>query len=283
MRLRFLIVGVILFVLMISANAFAALSSEMSLSSAGPFNINDVFTVQIKITGTINFSGIDGKIDFPKDKLKVTNITWNPDALTQFGLQMTDPIAAVNTYGSVSFVAITNEPEGINPANYGNPVLTITFQCIAEGTAGIGSGDSAAWLLIDGQTLPGMTDGSYPLQTITINGGTSQISCISVQDNLALNICADYHSVKYGFMLNYFYNPNGWDGHFWKADLATFRPLQSDPGNCIAVGDDLALNICAEYQGHRYGFMLNFYPDTDPKNGAEFYWRADLGTFKEIR
>ncbi len=281
MRLRFLIVGVMLFALMISANAFAALSSEMRLSSAGPFNINDVFTVQIKITGTLNFSGIDGKIDFPKDKLKVTKMDWNPDASAQFGIQFLYPIESANTYGSVSFTAIANDPAGLNPANYGNPILTITFQCIAGGTAGIGSSDSAAWTLID--THFAETNGSYPLQTITINGDTPQISCIPVQDNLALNICADYHSVKYGFMLNYFYNPNGLDGHFWKADLATFGPLQSDPGNCIAVGDDLALNICAEYQGHKYGFMLNFYPYTDPKIGAEFYWKADLGTFKEIR
>jgi hypothetical protein len=279
MRLRFTIVGVILFVLAMSTNVFAALNSEMSLSSAGPFKVNDVFTVQIKITGTVNFSGIDGKFEFSKEKLKVTSIRWNPVSLAQFGLERTDLVLFANTNGSVSFTSLIDKIEGLKPADYGNPILTITFQCIAAGTASIGNSDSKAWTLVESNTLAEI-DGSYPLQSITIN---SIIPCIPVQDNLALNICAEYQSMKYGFTLNYFNNPHGLDGHFWKADTSTFAQLPSDPGNCVTVGDDLALNICAEYQGHKFGFTLNFNPYADPKNGMEFYWKADVSTFKEIR
>ena len=60
----------------------------------------------------------------------------------------------------------------------------------------------------------------------------------------------------------------------WKMDITTFRELDSDPGNCISVEDDLKLDMCVEYQGKNYGFMMNY--------DKELIWKMDVGTFKEI-
>jgi len=45
---------------------------------------------------------------------------------------------------------------------------------------------------------------------------------------------------------------------------------------CIAVGDDLKLSTCVEYQGARYAIVLDFSPNTDG-----FYWKADVPSFKQ--
>ncbi len=51
--------------------------------------------------------------------------------------------------------------------------------------------------------------------------------------------------------------------------------------NCIAVGDDLKLNIFAQYQGSQYGFALNYTPVSADPSG--FYWKADISTFLQIQ
>jgi|GEM_PF-3775445 len=99
---------------------------------------------------------------------------------------------------------------------------------------------------------------------------TQGSNCIFVSIDLAFNICAEYHAVKYGFTLNF----DNADQYLWKADLSTFRELQSDSGNCISVGDDLKLNMCAEYQGHNYGFTMNYDKDA--------IWKMDVGTVREV-
>lgn len=109
---------------------------------------------------------------------------------------------------------------------------------------------------------------SVPQQTAVIQ--TKGNSCISVSSNLAFNICADYHGAKYGFTLKL----DDAAQLSWKADLGTFRELQSDSGNCISVRDDLKLNMCAEYQGKTFGFTLNYDKDA--------IWKVDIGTFREI-
>jgi uncharacterized protein YjbI with pentapeptide repeats len=115
------------------------------------------------------------------------------------------------------------------------------------------------------------TEGSYavPQQTTVVQ--TKGNSCISVSSNLAFNICAEYHAVKFGFTLKL----DNAAQLLWKADIGTFRELQSDPGSCISVGDDLKLDMCAEYQGKNFGFTMNYDRDA--------MWKMDIGTFREIQ
>lgn len=47
---------------------------------------------------------------------------------------------------------------------------------------------------------------------------------------------------------------------------------------CIAVGNDLRLSTCVEYQGTRYAIALDFSPNADG-----FYWKADLPNFKPLQ
>jgi hypothetical protein len=263
--------------LAIRVNAFAALGSGMSLSSEGPFTVNDTFTVRISISGYQNFSVADGSIRFPKDKLSVISAAWNPEAAAQFGIQLSDSPSNANASGIVSFVAITNEPSGIDPVVYGNPVFTITFQCIGIGNADIGNSDSSAWTLGDGKLVPDIIKGNYPLRTISITGDSVVASCIPISNDLALNFCAEYSGIKYGCTLNI----HDLSELIWKLDISTFRELPSDTGNCISVKDDLKLNMCAAYQGKNYEFTMDFY--MYPQNSAELYWKLDVATFREIQ
>ncbi|MEZ4527808.1 MAG: hypothetical protein R2941_17985 [Desulfobacterales bacterium] len=57
---------------------------------------------------------------------------------------------------------------------------------------------------------------------------------------------------------------------------ATGYKLSSD---CISVDSGLSLPVCAEYEGIRYGFTLDYYPN--PADTSGFYWKMDVGTFKE--
>lgn len=45
---------------------------------------------------------------------------------------------------------------------------------------------------------------------------------------------------------------------------------------CVAVGNDLRLSTCVEYQGVRYAIVLDFSPNADG-----FYWKADIPSFKQ--
>jgi hypothetical protein len=118
---------------------------------------------------------------------------------------------------------------------------------------------------------------------ITYVTQTQGNNCLFISNDLALNVCADFHRTKYGLTLNY--SPNEYDpnGLYWKMDINTFRVLQSDPGNCIGVNDDLTLNLCAEYQGHNYGFTMSYSSNNPNDPSGLLYWKMDVGTFREIR
>lgn len=110
--------------------------------------------------------------------------------------------------------------------------------------------------------------------------GTAGGGCISVADDLALNLCVMYQGVRYGTTLDFYANPDDPGELYWKLNIATFHNLSGDPGNCITVPDDLSLSLCAVYQGKNYSFTLNYSPlQRDP---AELYWKMDISTFKEI-
>jgi hypothetical protein len=103
------------------------------------------------------------------------------------------------------------------------------------------------------------------LKSLTIN------SCIHVNNDLSLNICANYKNTKYGFTLK------SDDAQLWKMDLSTFATRQYDPGNCVYAADDFTLDMCVEFMGSLYGAVLTC---TDPIN---FSWKINkfnqLGDF----
>jgi hypothetical protein len=45
------------------------------------------------------------------------------------------------------------------------------------------------------------------------------------------------------------------------------------------VGSDLALNICADYSGKRYGFVLDYMPGAGTQVGN--FWKMNLSSFSE--
>ncbi len=47
---------------------------------------------------------------------------------------------------------------------------------------------------------------------------------------------------------------------------------------CIPMGDDLSMTICAEYQSAQYQFTLHFVA-----GASELYWKMDISTFKQIQ
>jgi hypothetical protein len=108
-------------------------------------------------------------------------------------------------------------------------------------------------------------------------------ACISVGSDLAMNICARYQGVKFGLTMNFLPNPYGLPGFFWKANVGTLQRLMTDEKNCMDVGDDLSLDICAQLSsGAKYGFGMSFFPYPDSKAPTEFYWKADPATLEVI-
>jgi hypothetical protein len=52
---------------------------------------------------------------------------------------------------------------------------------------------------------------------------------------------------------------------------------QTQGSSCFFVADDLDLNICAVYQGMRYGFTMKF------ADAAQLSWKMDANTFRELQ
>jgi DNA-binding beta-propeller fold protein YncE len=105
---------------------------------------------------------------------------------------------------------------------------------------------------------------------------------ITVGENLSLNICVRYHGLIFGMTMTFAPNPHGLSGVFWKADPATLKQIQSSSPACIDVGNDLAMNIRAEYRGIRYEFPMSFYPYPDAASASEFFWKADPASLRII-
>ncbi len=102
--------------------------------------------------------------------------------------------------------------------------------------------------------------------------------CMYVGDNLNLNVfCIEYQGVRYGFDMKFSSVADDPSALYWKVDASTFKTANNTEGSCIAVGNDLKLNIpCARYLGTAYQFSLNHTP---VKNDL-LYWKMDLNTFK---
>jgi len=59
--------------------------------------------------------------------------------------------------------------------------------------------------------------------------------------------------------------------------VISVNPAYSCDG-CIALGNDLKTDICAEYHGVMYGFTLNYVPDL-----TGFYWKMDISSFRQLQ
>ena len=113
---------------------------------------------------------------------------------------------------------------------------------------------------------------SPPVQTSVIT--TS--SCLAVGGDLSIKVpCAEYNTTRYGFILDFYRNPDDPSGFYWKLVMAT---LTSGTGtDCISIGSDLSMPIpCAAYNGVQYGFTLRFY--NNPYDPSGLYWKMDMGT-----
>jgi spore coat protein CotH len=113
-------------------------------------------------------------------------------------------------------------------------------------------------------------------ELMTANCGQAD-SCISITDNLALNMCVTYKNTQYGVVLSFYPNPADTSGAYWKMEPSGFKQLSDDSLSCQTIDSDLGLNICAEYKGTRYRFQLDKYSNSSDSGGL--YWKANLNTF----
>lgn len=102
--------------------------------------------------------------------------------------------------------------------------------------------------------------------------------CLYAGNDLNLNVpCVEYQGVRYGFGMNFSPVADDPVNLYWKMDASTFKNANNTEGSCIAVGNDLKLDIpCARYLGTAYQFSLNHTP---VKNDL-LYWKMDVSTFK---
>ncbi len=97
-----------------------------------------------------------------------------------------------------------------------------------------------------------------------------------LNSDLKLSIpCAQFQGKQYQLILNY--SPTSADQTIWRADSTLFKQIQNNPTACLAIGNDLKLNLNAEYGGVVYEFTLNYGENSvDP-----FVWKMDLNTLKK--
>ena len=111
---------------------------------------------------------------------------------------------------------------------------------------------------------------SLPVQTTVIVG------CLSAAGDLSIWVpCAEYNGNPYGFMLDFYSNPEDPSGYYWHLDMTT---LTSGTGtDCIPIDSNLNMSVpCVAYNGVQYGFTLNFYNNPDDPSG--YYWKMDMST-----
>ncbi len=106
------------------------------------------------------------------------------------------------------------------------------------------------------------------------NPGNLFAGCVTVENDLKFNICAEYQGAKYQIPFSFFQHDTGF---YWKADAVAAKQIQSGD-NCISVANDLNLKFsCADYQGVGYAFVLNY--AAYPNDASGLYWKMDISTF----
>ena len=103
--------------------------------------------------------------------------------------------------------------------------------------------------------------------------------CFSIDSGLEFPIpCGQYLGHGYGFLLEFFPNPEDPSGVYWKMDLESFH--ETSESECINIGNNLSLSIpCAAFAGKEYAFVLDYY--SNPIDSLNVYWKMDLSTFVE--
>ncbi len=110
-----------------------------------------------------------------------------------------------------------------------------------------------------------------------VSPGNLIAGCITVGDDLKLNICAEYQGATYQTPL--IFSPHD-TRFYWKVDTAGFGQIQSGD-NCIPVENDMAFKFsCADYQGVGYAFVLNH--AAYPNDSSGLYWKMDTSTFSTV-
>lgn len=115
---------------------------------------------------------------------------------------------------------------------------------------------------------------SLPVRTTVTLSGTKD--CLTIAADLSIEVpFADYNGNHYGFLLDFYHNPDDLSGYYWELIRST---LTGGSGNyCIPVGTDLSMPFeCVSYNGNQYGFVLRFY--NNPYDPSGLYWRMDAST-----
>jgi hypothetical protein len=114
---------------------------------------------------------------------------------------------------------------------------------------------------------------SLPAQTSVSKGGST---CLPIKSDLGIQLpCVDYNGNLYGFILDFYRNPDDMSGYYWKMVMST---LTTGSGSeCIPIGSDLSMPMdCVSYNGTQYGFTLRFY--NNPYDPSGYYWKMGMST-----
>ena len=115
---------------------------------------------------------------------------------------------------------------------------------------------------------------SMPVKTtVTV---TDDESCLMVAAGLGINVpCAEYDGTHYGFLLDFYPNPDDPSGFYWKLVMASLT--KGTGPDCNSIGPDLRMPMdCVSYNDTQYGFVLRFYPN--PYDPSGLYWVMDKST-----
>ncbi|MFH0998815.1 MAG: hypothetical protein V1844_25480 [Pseudomonadota bacterium] len=117
----------------------------------------------------------------------------------------------------------------------------------------------------------GILDGAIVLSTNLVNS----LNVGHLGNDLKMNIsCTQFQDTQFQFALNY--SPTPIDSLIWKLDPGSFKQLQKSSVACLALGNDLKLNLYGEYGGVAYSYTMNY----APAQNDTLLWKMDAGTLK---
>jgi subtilisin family serine protease len=229
-------------------------------------------------------------ICLPSGTVKMNPPADNPNVITVGAVSYTSP-NTIETYSSQGpnaddvikpdFVA----PDGVSTSTYGSNGFSGTSSA-APYVAGVSA--------LVKQAHPDYTSAqirSY-LELYALDLGTPgkdnifgsglvqlpESECISVSDDLKLNLCVDYQNEDFTASLAYAPVASDPSGIYWKLNPSSLVRT-TNGANCLAVADDLNLSLCAQYRNVTYEFALDYVPALS--TGTEIYWKIDTSSFRQ--